>query len=213
MIHALLKWFYFFPYRCKSRLTAWRLQKLGVDFSNDEGRRFTTDVGFAYQPSYYPVFQDAIRNLPIPAKEIKLLDAGCGKGAVLFFAKSMGITKVGGVELAEDLCAICVKNMQSLGYRDIAIFHKDVSLLKDELDDYNVFYMFNPFPAEPMRAFMRAIAESTRRTPRTVYVVYHNPIFSDVCREEGFAPFKELLTKTYFGNDKPTLILEYRKPQ
>ena len=209
-MYSLFRWFYYFPYRCKTRLTALWLNYLHVDFSPDVDRRFPTNVGHGYQPTYDAYFHDGIKNLPIPIKDVRLLDAGCGKGAILFFAKRMGIAKVGGVELAEELCAICVKNMRALGYQDIAVFHKDATLLKTELDEYNVFYMFNPFPADPMRGFLRSVAESAHRMPRSVYVIYHNPIFPDACRDEGFVMIKEVLTRTYFGNDKPTLIFEYR---
>ena len=209
MLQSLFRWLYYFPYRCKTRLTRWRLERLGVDFSTDTDRRFPSGIGYAYQPTYDTIFQDGIRNLPIPIREIKMLDAGCGKGPILYFAKRMGIENVGGVEFSDELYALCVKNMQALGYQGLSLFHQDATLLKDELDDYNVFYMFNPFPAGPMRAFMQSIAESARRTPRPVYVIYHNPVFADVCREEGFVVRKEVLTHTYFRNDKPTLILEY----
>ena len=208
-MNSLFRWLYFFPHRFKSRLIAWRLRALRVDFSSDVDRRFSSNLGYAYQPTYDAIFHDAIRNLPITSQVIKLFDAGCGKGPILYFAKKMGIAKVAGVELSDELCTLCVKNMQALGYQDVTVFHKDATLLRDELDDYNVFYMFNPFPAEPMRIFMRSIAESARRTPRPVYVIYHNPSFTDVCREEGFVVRKELLTQTCFRNDKPTLILEY----
>ena len=209
-MYSLFRWFYFFPYRCTTRLTAWRLRYLGVDFSPDEDRRFPTNVGHGYQPIYDATFRNGIKKLPIPVKDIKLIDGGCGKGAALFFAKRMGIPKVGGVDLAEDLCAICRKNMLALGYRDIEVIHKDVTHLKNELDDYNVFYMYNPFPAEPMRAFMRSIAESAHRIPRTIYVIYHFPLYADVCLEEGFVVLKEFVTQTYFGPDKSSLILEYQ---
>ena len=209
MIQSLLRWIYYFPWRCQTRLTAWRLTRLGVDFSTDVDRRFPSSIGYAYQPPYNAFFRDGIRSLPIPVKDVKLFDAGCGKGPILYYAKQMGIPQVGGVEYSGELYAITVKNMQALGYSDVIVYHNDATLLKDELDEFNVFYMFNPFPAEPMRAFMRAIVESVRRNQRHVWLIYHNPIFADVCREAGFIVYQEVLTHTYFGNDKPTLILEY----
>jgi predicted RNA methylase len=208
MLRLLFRWLWYFPYRYRSRMMARRLGALGVDFSTDADRRFPATIGYGYQPTYDAVFQDGIRHLPIPIREIKLLDAGCGKGPILYFAKKMGIQIVAGVELSDELFAIAAKNMKILGCHDVILFHKDITLLRDELDDYNVVYMFNPFPAEPMRAFMRAIAGSMRRTPRPVYVIYHNPVFADVCQEEGFTVQKEVLTKTYFGNDKLTLIFD-----
>jgi len=208
-MYSLFRWLWFFPTRCETRLTSMRLSSLGVDFATETDGRFSPDIGYAYMPTYITLFRDGIRNLPIPIREIRLMDAGCGKGIALYYARRMGIAKVAGVELSDELCVICEKNMQALGYGDVIVVHKNVTLLRDELDDYNVFYMFNPFPAEPMRAFMRSIAESIKRTGRTVYVVYHNPIHVDVCREEGFVVQKEVLTHTYFRNDKLTLILEY----
>lgn len=212
-VHSLLRWFRFFPVRCETRLTSMRLSSLGVDFATDDTRRFSADIGYAYMPTYAAVFRDGIRKLPIPIREIKLFDAGCGKGPILYAAKKLGIQKVAGVELSDELCAICMKNMQTLGYHDIVIFPEDATQLRDELDDYNVFYMFNPFPAEPMRTFMRSIAESVKRNRRVVYGIYHNPLHGDVCKEEGFVLLKEFLTHTYFKNDKPTWILEYRASQ
>jgi len=52
-------------------------------------------------------------------------------------------------------------------------------------DDPLVIYLFNPFPETGMRQVFANLEKSLREHPRTVYVLYHNPLLEHVLTENA----------------------------
>jgi hypothetical protein len=60
-----------------------------------------------------------------------------------------------------------------------------------ELDDYEYFYLYNPFPEAVMRQVVENIRGSLERRPRKVTLIYKNPIFAGALPAAGFVKVGE----------------------
>ncbi len=117
-------------------------------------------------------FVGLLKCLPI-TKHDGVLDYGCGKGGPLIEFSKFPFGKVGGLDLSPKLCAIATANMNKMGI-PAQIICKDAAEFTD-LDDFNYFYFFNPFPAVVMDQVVENILESANRTKRQVVLIYFTP--------------------------------------
>ena len=110
------------------------------------------------------------------------IDFGSGKGKMLFFlANYKNVNKVYGIELSELLVSISRQNMAKLGVNNVEILHLDVTDTPDFiLDECNIFYFYNPFPRDVFCNVFRKIEVSLKRRWRFVYLIYFNPVCSDI---------------------------------
>ena len=113
-----------------------------------------------------------------------VIDVGCGKGRMLEVFHSFGFSKVDGLEYSAEMSETARENMKKLGLSS-EIFTGDAAVF-DGYDDYNWFYMFNPFDMNIMRKFLGRLEESLRRRPRAITILYANPHCESVFAEAGF---------------------------
>jgi 16S rRNA G966 N2-methylase RsmD len=104
----------------------------------------------------------------------KIIDLGCGKGSALIALKEAGFKNVSGIEISEKLCSIAKLNLQKIKLYDVNIINSDV-LDFNQYEDFDIFYMFNPFPGEIIRNVMVKIELSLKNKPREVKIIYMNP--------------------------------------
>lgn len=114
----------------------------------------------------------------------RVLDLGCGKGSALCTLANFPFAEVSGVELSPDLAATARRNVQRLSLDQVNVTVADAAEFTD-LDRYTHLYMFNPFPAEVMVSVMNNLAESLRRAPRTLTVIYFFPVCDQVLIDSG----------------------------
>jgi hypothetical protein len=69
--------------------------------------------------------------------------------------------------------------MQKLNVLNAKIYNCDAALFND-IDRYNYFYFFNPFPVIVMKEVINNIKKSLIRIPRNITIIYFNP----TCHEE-----------------------------
>lgn len=124
------------------------------------------------------VFEE-IKTLPC---EKKFMDMGCGKGQILFMAVMSEMAKVGGVEWNVDIAEICRNNMRELNI-DADIITGDATEYKD-IDDYSIFFLYNPFGEKGVRKVIRNILESRKRRNRDIFLVYGNPFYHGAIVED-----------------------------
>lgn len=191
---------------------------LGVDFEirvdEWDGHRFpyesTTFLSYRNLKKY-------IKQLAMPERScatLKILDVGCGKGKMLYvfsdIAKSLNkdsstiISAVSGLEYRKSLVKIAESNMKILRQRlfvPVNVIYGDAETYND-YDDYNLFYLYNPFDEAIMKKFICNICISVRNRPRKVRIVYCNPYFEDILLEAGFRFESGFFyhTKTYVFN-------------
>ena len=110
--------------------------------------------------------------------EMSFFDMGCGKGQILMMAAISGMKRIGGIDFNEDLVRTGRKNMKAL---KIAADIKCGDATKcQDLDDYNVFFMYNPFGEEAVCKVMCNIKESVNRRKRETFLVYGNPFYHEI---------------------------------
>jgi len=176
---------------------------------SDYERDFDLASGHGYEATSVSCFRAALRHIPVPTSEIRLLDIGCGKGSIIIYARKAGIANLGGVELSQKFITICEQNLRILRYNNVELIQQDATTLGAVLDKYNVFYMFNPFPASIMRPFLSKVIESLERHFREVYIVYDNPIEANVFDEMKFILKHSLVVPIY--HDRTINIYTWEK--
>ena len=103
-----------------------------------------------------------------------IVDFGSGKGGALITFAKYPFAKITGVELSPELVAIAKKNLRKLDIGNVNMATGDAADFTD-LDGYNYFYFFSPFPAPIMRAVIKNIASSLAGKPRKLTIIYFNP--------------------------------------
>ena len=78
---------------------------------------------------------------------------------------------VGGVELSKRLTKICRTNFSKLGIKNVGVFQCNAIEFK-EIDRFNYFYLFNPFPEIVLKAVLQNIQESIEKHPRKIIFIY-----------------------------------------
>lgn len=114
-----------------------------------------------------------------------IIDVGCGKGRMLEIFSHFDFSKVAGLEYSSELAEIARMNMQKLGL-SCEVFIEDATVF-NAYDDYNYFYLFNPFPQPIMEKFVEKVKESIAQNPRKVTIIYTNPLCLSVFLESGFS--------------------------
>lgn len=103
-----------------------------------------------------------------------IVDFGSGKGGALITFSRYPFSKIAGVELSPELVAIAEENFRKLNISNITMRVSDAADFTD-LDEYNYFYFFSPFPCSVMSAVMRNICASLIARPRKAVIIYFNP--------------------------------------
>lgn len=107
-----------------------------------------------------------------------IVDFGSGKGGALITFAKYPFAKITGVELLSELIAIAEKNLKILHIGRITMVNCDASEFRD-LDGYNYFYFYSPFPPNVMGAVLDNISASLQARPRRVRLIYCNPEFHE----------------------------------
>ncbi|WP_051360683.1 class I SAM-dependent methyltransferase [Desulfuromonas sp. TF] len=106
--------------------------------------------------------------------EDAIVDFGCGKGGILISLAKYPFAKIAGVEISPELVEIAKKNIRKLKIDRVEISCCDAADFQD-LDDFNYFYFFDPFPCVVMKDVIRNIERSVAAEPRPATIIYLNP--------------------------------------
>jgi hypothetical protein len=142
-----------------------------------------------YQPTEPALFREMMAALPIDFREFTFIDIGSGKGRTLLMAAEYQFRGIIGVELIADLHRAAEENIAAWRAQSPA---RQVAVIEALCMDAREFifpetplviYLFNPLPEAGLRETMRNLEESWKRTPRAIWIVYHNPLLENVLTE------------------------------
>jgi hypothetical protein len=117
--------------------------------------------------------EKVLRDLKITPRDA-IVDFGSGKGGALITFSRFPFAKITGVELSPKLVAIAEDNLKKLNIGNITMTVSDAADFTD-LDAYNYFYFFSPFPCSVMGAVIQNISSSLIASPRKAVIIYFNP--------------------------------------
>jgi hypothetical protein len=155
-------------------------------------------------------FNRAMERIDFDLADATFIDFGSGRGRALMMAAMLPFKKVIGVEFAQELHQDSVENIRTsaldLGRRDrIVPILGDATQLEFP-DGPLVLYLYNPFDAPIVAAVARNAIASWRAQPRSMRVIYINPIFSDEWLRAGWELVEAGEGRAIFrpGNQRPS---------
>ena len=82
--------------------------------------------------------------------------------------------KIIGIENNKSLIAICKKNFKKMGVKYPTLISQDARKVSiQKINDYKIFYLYNPFSAKIIRDFFK------KNSFRYSAIIYFNPLHSD----------------------------------
>ncbi|MBC7887553.1 MAG: class I SAM-dependent methyltransferase [Ferruginibacter sp.] len=169
-------------------------QKYGIHTTGSDELKKTAATGVdishatVYMPASYLLLEQIFTKLPCNDRK-HFLDIGCGKGRALCVAAHNGFQKVTGIEFSNEFCANAEENLRHtkkiFPSLDYSVIHKD-AVTVDIPGDVDCIFFFNPFDQFMMRRVAKHIQESYKKNPRSIYIVYLNPLYKKELIQIGF---------------------------
>ncbi len=154
------------------------LEKKGIDISH----------ATIYMPASYDVLEQFFDEVKLNTFH-HFLDIGCGKARAMCVVASYGVKKISGVEFSKNLFTEARKNIKITKEKyhstDFNIYNNDAFYFEIE-DDVDCIFMFNPFDENIMNAVMENIEISVENNPRTMTIIYINPLEKHTLLEWGY---------------------------
>jgi len=152
--------------------------KIDFHYASVKDLGLSADRSHDYRHSGGIHLENVLNNLNI-TQEDAIVDFGSGKGGALVTFAKYPFAKITGVELLPELVAIAEQNFKLLNISNVTMVVSDAADFTD-LDEYNYFYFYSPFPRSVMAAVIRNIQSSLLKKPRGVHLIYCNPEFHDI---------------------------------
>tara|TARA_B110000046_G_scaffold155409_1_gene165744 strand:- start:137 stop:706 length:570 start_codon:yes stop_codon:yes gene_type:complete len=167
--------------RINHRLTIKIERFLGLDFTSviaTEKLGLDKTLVSKGSPSGNKFLKKLLQDLAISDKD-RFLDIGCSKGSAMRTTNKFPFERVDGLELSGKLAEIAKSNFVNTNVYNINATHFK------RYNDYNFYYLYNPFPAVIMERVMQEI--NTQNTLNELkYIIYNNPVCEEVVLKSGF---------------------------
>jgi SAM-dependent methyltransferase len=142
-----------------------------------------------YWPTGPSTFGRIMEAAPVRYESTVFVDLGSGKGRVLLMASEYPFRKIIGVELSPALHRVAARNLAA--WRSPSRRCRDIELMCLDAADFvpppeeALVYLFQPFPADTMRAVLVNLERSFAVHPRLVRLAYLNPLYHALIVESG----------------------------
>lgn len=146
-------------------------------------------------PSWSVLLENLFKELNITPDD-RILDIGCGKGAVLRGMCKFPFNRVDGLELSDVLAKKAQSNFSRLNEGRVNIFNINAIDFMG-YRDYNMYYLYNPFPAKVMERVIANINTQISKESESL-IIYNNPICHSILISNGF--FKVAQYPDEWGN-------------
>ncbi len=155
-------------------------RRLGITTTDGEvvrelGRAFDDDYRLNCRPVSYVGMERLLRKLA-PRPTDALLDMGCGAGRAICVAAQHPFSRVIGIEIDKDLCALAERNARRLRRHAVRpeIVRADAAKYPVP-DDITIVFLFSTFGGDVLRSALTRVVESIDRVPRRLRLAYGNP--------------------------------------
>ena len=185
----------FFDKKYGTDTQSWiKLEDLSIESDNK-------DSGSDYIPTQALPLRKLFKELKIPEGKV-FVDFGCGKGRTLLIASGFGFKELRGVEFSHELCRIADKNCELYKQQTgtnarFIIIESDV--VDYDIDDDDVFFMFNPFDETVLNRLLQKIRMSLLRRKRKIWIIYRYAKYGDSI--EAYREFKKMNEFDFWGSD------------
>ena len=113
-------------------------------------------------------------------------DIGSGKGRVLCVMARQNFKQVVGIELFEELCHTAAINANRMRGRKTPIDIICEDATRVALSEATVFFMFNPFGENTLRAVLENIKLAKITNQSNITIIYYNAVHEDVLESCGW---------------------------
>lgn len=147
-------------------------------------------LGTHYAAVEPAAFAEALNQIPLSHSEFTFMDFGSGKGRCLLLASEFPFKKIIGVEFCPELNRIARQNV--LRYPASARRCEEIEILDADASTFAIpnepllLFLNNPFAAPLMAKVVKNVADSFRRCPRRIAVIYFWPFHADLWQAAGF---------------------------
>ena len=166
---------------------------------------------YRYEAPDYLYLRRVLRVLdPSPADVF--FDIGSGKGRMLCLAARRNIARCIGIELHEQYCAIARSNAKLLRGRRAPVEIRCADATSADLGGGTIYYLYNPFGEKTMAQTIANLRSSVEAAPRSIRVVYYNPVHEKLFSESGWLEkYREFrtgygLAVTFWKNSPPLTV-------
>lgn len=185
--HRKLSYYDWLEYKYNLDITAFRI---GNDIESPNKDSIYYSPGIDYS------IVDILDNFEFD-KNDAAFDFGCGKGEILLLFNIMGVKKIGGVEYDKGLYRTAVSNMNKMKISSDGILNDNAAMITDVLDEYNYFFMYNPFQGKTFENVINNLEESYKRQKRKIYLIYSGPYCHDMVISNGIFKFSKTIKTDY----------------
>lgn len=116
------------------------------------------------------------------------MDIGCGKGSAILRMTKFKFNNVDGIEIAKRNAYTARANFEKLRVDNVHIFNLDATEF-DGYNNYNYFYMYNPFPDVVMQLVISRMLNQIS-TGKNITIIYNNPVCHKALISAGFRLLK-----------------------
>jgi len=167
--------------------------------------------GARYQATKPDLFEQMIGASDIEAPCYSFIDYGSGKGRVLLLAAQLPFRRIVGVEYSPTLHRIAEHNLHRVRFADRRSGRVE-SVCMDAVrlsipEEPVVLYFFAPFGRRIMERVRDNVVRSYEGHPRSIVVIYHNPVHSDIWNAVGF------LRRHAWSNVQGDRYVVYKSPE
>jgi SAM-dependent methyltransferase len=146
--------------------------------------RFLGLLNSPYQPIEPALFREMMATLAIDFKQFTFIDIGSGKGRALLLASDYPFQRILGIELLRELHLIAQRNVSKIS--SLSSRRPPIEIICEDATRFDfpeaplVVFLNNPLPESALRKVTYNIENSLREKPRSVFVLYANPILEQV---------------------------------
>lgn len=142
-----------------------------------------------YMPVNYYMLEKMMGDIIELTNEKSFLDIGCGKGRAMAVASYYGFKKIQGIDISKEFIEEAKINLATIHQK---FPEANFELLLQEAfyyripQDISVIFLFNPFDEVIMSGVVENILISQEKNPRTIWVIYINPLYENLFLDNGF---------------------------